>query len=134
MIDAPPTTGIERAAAAVLRVGVLVSVGLILAGVALSLLRHPDYLTDAAALHHLTHPGGAYPPSFSQLWRDLAALRGRAVVTVGLVLLILTPLVRVLASLIAFARERDRLFTALTAVVLATLVVSYFLGRSSGGP
>jgi uncharacterized membrane protein len=55
-----------------------------------------------------------------------AALHGRsrAVIQVGLVLLILTPVARVAFSLFAFVRERDWVYGLVTAIVLAVLLAS----------
>jgi uncharacterized membrane protein len=47
-----------------------------------------------------------------------------AVIQLGLLLLIATPVARVAVSLIAFARERDRAYVAITGVVLAVLLFS----------
>lgn len=59
-----------------------------------------------------------------------SALRGdgRAVIGIGLLLLIATPVLRVAFSLVAFALERDRLYVALTLIVLVILLLS-LLGR-----
>ena len=53
-----------------------------------------------------------------------AALGGdsRGIVQLGLVLLIVTPLARVALTLIAFAAQRDRIFVAITSLVLAILL------------
>ncbi|MBS0655611.1 MAG: DUF1634 domain-containing protein [Verrucomicrobia bacterium] len=50
----------------------------------------------------------------------------KAVITVGLFLLIATPVIRVAASLIAFAVEGDAPFVLITAAVLAILLFSIF--------
>jgi len=44
----------------------------------------------------------------------------------GLLVLIATPVVRVLASVVGFALEGDRLYAAITLAVLAILLVSLF--------
>lgn len=62
--------------------------------------------------------------SFGDLGAGLGALRPLAISQLGLIVLIATPIVRVVASLIAFAMERDRLYVALTGVVLAILLAS----------
>ena len=46
-----------------------------------------------------------------------------ALVNVGLVCLLATPLARVVASVVAYARARDWTFVVLTALVLAELLV-----------
>lgn len=62
--------------------------------------------------------------SFNGLREGLAALRPQAIAQLGLVLLVATPILRVATSLVAFALERDRLYVALTAIVLAILLAS----------
>ena len=48
---------------------------------------------------------------------------------IGLVVLIATPVVRVLVSVIGFALERDRLYVLITATVLIIVLASLFLVR-----
>ncbi len=57
---------------------------------------------------------------------ELAAGIGRgdaaAIVVLGILLLIATPVARVAFAVVAFAIERDRLYVAISVVVLAVLV------------
>jgi uncharacterized membrane protein len=53
-------------------------------------------------------------------------LRPIAIAQVGLLVLIATPVVRVMASVVAFVLERDRLYAAITLGVLALLLGSLF--------
>jgi hypothetical protein len=55
-------------------------------------------------------------------------LRGRALIEIGLLALIATPVARVVFSLAAFARERDRVFVAITLLVLVVLLYSLLCG------
>ena len=66
-------------------------------------------------------------PTLSQVGEGLRTLQPQAVITLGLLLLIATPVVRVLASIIMFALEHDRTYVIITALVLAILLVSIFL-------
>ena len=74
-------------------------------------------------------PGATDPTDFSGLLAGLGALRPIAIAQAGLLVLIATPVIRVGVSLVAFAIERDRLYVALTSVVLALLLVSLVLVR-----
>jgi uncharacterized membrane protein len=60
-----------------------------------------------------------------------AALRGRgdALIQLGLLCLIATPVARVLMSLVAFLRQRDWAYVVITAIVLSVLAYSLFLGN-----
>jgi uncharacterized membrane protein len=51
-----------------------------------------------------------------------------AIVQLGLLVLILTPILRVAMSAVAFVAEKDRLYVALTLVVLGLLLYSLFAG------
>jgi len=66
---------------------------------------------------------------FSGAAAGLAVLRPIAVAQAGLLVLLATPVVRVAVSLVAFGLERDRLYVAITATVLALLLVSIVLVR-----
>ena len=67
--------------------------------------------------------------SFGDLGEGLRALRPQAIAQLGLIVLVATPIIRVMTSLVAFALEGDRLYVLLTAIVLAILLASAFLIR-----
>jgi uncharacterized membrane protein len=48
------------------------------------------------------------------------------IIQLGVLLLIATPVARVAFALVAFAIERDRLYVAVSATVLAVLLFSFF--------
>jgi len=66
---------------------------------------------------------------FGALPAGLAALRPIALGQLGLLVLLATPVVRVAASVLGFALEGDRLYVAITAVVLVVLLASIFFVR-----
>jgi uncharacterized membrane protein len=113
-----------------LRTGVIVSVVFLSAGILLTMARNSNTLLSPEALAPLTHPGAAFPHTLRDVGRELLQLRGRAVMTAGLLFLILTPVARVAASIVAFLLERCWRFVAITAFVLIVLVASFFLGKA----
>ena len=113
-----------------LRFGLVASVSVILAGMAVSFAHHPEYLTSAMETGRLTASGDA-PHSLAGVWTGLLALRGRAVVMLGLLLLICVPVARVLLSLFIFGYRRNRAFLVITAVVSGLLLVSFLVGKVS---
>jgi uncharacterized membrane protein len=64
--------------------------------------------------------------SVSSILRGVARLESPALVQLGLLLLIATPVARVALSLVAFAVQRDRLYVAVTSLVLALLLYGLF--------
>jgi uncharacterized membrane protein len=111
-----------------LRAGVLGSLALIVVGTVLSFVHHPEYFTSPADLSRLVQPGAAFPHSLGDVLEGIRLLHGQAIVTAGLLLLIITPVVRVAVSIFAFIYQSDRVFTFITAVVLSLLVLSFLMG------
>jgi uncharacterized membrane protein len=56
--------------------------------------------------------------------RSTLMLSGRGIIQIGLLILIATPVMRVILSLASFARQRDWLYVGFTALVLALLLFS----------
>ncbi len=114
----------EVAISNVLRGGVLVSAAVILVGVILYYL----------------HPSGgrvlAYPHTLGQVVAGLQVGSPVAILTLGLLILLATPVIRVAVSVGAFALEHDWLYVVITLIVLALLLASILvLGEVFGaGP
>ena len=104
----------------VLRGGVLLSAGLLILGALL-------YAIAALRNGSPAFPS-TYPHSLGGVLAGLAHGDPLAILSLGLLVLLLTPVARVLVSILAFARERDWLYVAITALVLLILVVSFLLG------
>jgi uncharacterized membrane protein len=104
----------------VLIIGILISAVLMTVGFVASLV-----VGWEGSLRGL--PATTLPASdFSAIGRSLRELRPIAFAQAGLLVLIATPVVRVMASVLAFVLERDRLYAAITIAVLAILLVSLF--------
>src|SRR5579884_1290972 len=100
----------------ILQGGVMLSAAVILFGLILFPFRPGGFSTERLL---------AFPETLSGLWAELLVLRPQAVITLGLLLLIATPVLRV--SVVAFALERDRRYVVITLGVLAILSVSIFV-------
>ena len=103
-----------------LRFGVLIAATVVVVGSVLYLAHHAGepanfsvFRGEAAALRSL--------PAVA---RGAFHLNGKSIIQFGLLLLIATPVARVVFSAIGFIIERDYLYVALTLVVLAVLLYS----------
>ena len=112
-----------------LKIGVMTSLAVVVIGTVISFARHPDYVTQPPALRHLTTPGAAFPHTVREMWAGLKEGRGQAIVVLGLLLLIATPVMRVAVSIFGFLYEGDRVYVVITTVVLALLVLSFVIGK-----
>lgn len=111
---APPA--LRRLVSGTLRVGVGVAGVLLAVGTALSVVEGSPRYDRATAF------GTAF--SLRALGGSLASAEPVAFLQLGLIVLVVTPLVRVVISAVEFSAARDRAFTALTLAVLALLVLS----------
>ena len=109
--------------------GVVISVGLIVLGSVVTFVQHPDYLDRSAVLDSLVGPGATFRHEFSALKAGIRQLRGEAIVTVGLLVLMITPVMRVAVSMIAFIQQRDRTYALITLSVLCLLLLSLVVGK-----
>lgn len=103
-----------------LRIGVIVATIVAVIGGVLLLVQRG--LAPASG-----HVFSGEPPelrSVGGILRGAAALHPDAIVQLGLVLLIATPVARVAMSLVAFILQRDRVYVVVTLVVLAVLIFS----------
>ena len=67
----------------------------------------------------------ALPAAYTTLqgiWEGLLAMKSQSWIQLGVIALILTPILRVIFSLIDFLEERDWLYAGITAVVLAIII------------
>ncbi|MHB1508544.1 MAG: DUF1634 domain-containing protein [Acidimicrobiales bacterium] len=119
----------EIAISLVLRIGVSISVVVIAIGLGLMFAHHSGYssFTGSTSYHQLTSSHTSFPHSFGALGRSLAKGQGRGVVVLGVLLLILTPILRVAVGVLSFMYEKDAPMTVVTLYVLAVLIASFFL-------
>lgn len=117
---------VERIMGTLLQSGVIISGLVVLAGGVLYIVRYgrlsvnyEAFVPERASLRSLRAVGN------SALHGD-----GRAFIQWGLLLLVATPVARVLFSIIAFALEKDRLYVALTVIVFVILMYSLLGGAS----
>jgi uncharacterized membrane protein len=110
----------DRIISVVLRGGVLLSAGLLILG---ALLYFARVLWGGAPADPLS-----FPHSLGDVFSGLGHGDPLAILTLGLIVLLLTPVARVIISIFAFAREHDWLYVAITTLVLLILLVSFLLG------
>jgi uncharacterized membrane protein len=130
---APPNatvTRLELAISRILRAGILTSLVLVLTGVIVTLIRHPEFVSSTEALNYLKSEHYRFPTRLGDLFRGVFALQGRSIVLLGVFVLFLTPVVRVATSIVGYILEKDWPFVIITSVVLCLLGASLILGHA----
>jgi len=120
--QAPPESNrlIETVSAWVLRLGVILSVAVMITGMVFTFARHPP------SAGRMSHDPFEYRPRL--IWHGVRHGSGKAIIEIGIYLLLFTPITRVFMSAILFAVQRDRLYALITfLVLLLTLAGLLFL-------
>lgn len=105
----------------VLRIGVLLAGAIILVGLALFVVEGPSG-TEPTSLHAVL-TGGALSVHPGGIARGVTSGDPIAIIQLGVLALILTPMMRVAMTVILFSAQREWLFVAITTTVLAILVL-----------
>lgn len=113
---------IEVMIGSLLRTGVLIAAAVVIIGGSMYAVHHCKDPMQVKTFH------GEAPSLRSPAGVLAAAFQGnaRAIIQLGLLLLVATPVARVVFSAVAFALEGDRLYVGLTLVVLVVLAYSLF--------
>lgn len=107
--------GMERTISLVLRVGVIVSFVLVIIGLVL-----------VSITGDTSYPFGV-PEFWWFIWGD-PFLAPSHILFIGFMVLISTPVLRVIVSILMYLKTRDAMFSAITAAVLMILIMSFMLG------
>ena len=120
-------SGLDRYIGIILRTGMLLSASMVLIGSVLFLTQHglgkPDFHEFRGEPKHMT--------SVRMIVQDAAHGQPLSIIQLGLLLLIVTPIARVVFSVAAFAWERDYLYVGFSLTVLLVLLYS-LLGFKDG--
>jgi uncharacterized membrane protein len=129
----PRVHRVELIISNLLRIGVTSSLAIIVIGTIISFVRHPTYLHSREDYHQMTTPGLAkFPHTIVEVIHGVANAQGQAIVALGLLLLISTPVVRVGVSIFAFVYQHDSKFVVITTIVFLLLLLSFLLGKVEG--
>jgi uncharacterized membrane protein len=116
---------VEQFVGNLLRAGVILAAVVVLAGGIAYLVENRR---DQPSYKQFGKDDRLYLRSLSGIVEDALKPDSRGVIQLGVVLLIATPIARVLFSVFAFALQRDRTYVVVTLIVLAVLLYSLLAG------
>jgi uncharacterized membrane protein len=116
------TISIEDVSSWILRGGVVAAVGMMLIGISVS------FLHNHVQVERMQHSTFDYQPSVILL--GLRQVRGKAIIETGIYLLVLTPIMRVVSSMVLFVvKQRDWLYALITFLVLVLALAGLVMFR-----
>jgi len=118
-------TDIQSLIGKVLRTGMIVSMSIVIFGGIFYVVRHghsiPDYKKFNGIPAFMQHAGSLVVAATN--------FKGQAIIQLGIVLLIATPILRVICSTIGFALEKDYMYVGISLLVLLIIFSSMMGGR-----
>ncbi|SDE38478.1 DUF1634 domain-containing protein [Riemerella columbipharyngis] len=104
-----------------LRIGVLTSVIVVFIGIIIGVFRGDLVINIPEAT--------PTENTFITYYKDLMLGETHAIIETGVLLMLFTPIMRIVFAAIAFYKEKDKLYTFLSLVVLAVIILSFSLGK-----
>ena len=111
----------------VLRLGVIASVSIVIFGGIVYICRHGHEVASHAQFVGV--PGFV---KINGIIGGILTFRGRAIIQAGIILLIATPILRVLFSAISFMLEKDYMYVCISLLVLCIIFFSLVNGHAGG--
>jgi len=109
----------------VLRIGVIVSISVVFVGGVIYIYRHGGAVPNYSKFNGV--------PNFVQLHgiiNGIINLRGRSIIQAGIILLIATPILRIVFSTVSFVLEKDYLYVGISLLVLLIIIISSISGHA----
>jgi uncharacterized membrane protein len=111
---------IEKIMGNLLRYGVILSAIIVIIGAVIYLFQHgnalPNYNEFAGEPKGITE--------VKKVWKTAFDGRGRSIIQLGLLVLIATPIARIIFSIIGYIFEKDYLYIIITIIVLSVILFS----------
>jgi uncharacterized membrane protein len=111
----------------VLRSGTVVSISVVFLGGMLYLYRHghavANYKTFVGIPKFVRH--------FPEIIYGVLNIKGQAIIQTGIILLIATPILRVICSAIGFVLEKDYMYVGISILVLFIIFMSMLSGHAA---
>ncbi|MCL1868032.1 MAG: DUF1634 domain-containing protein [Paludibacter sp.] len=112
-----------------LRAGVIAAMTLTVVGGVIYLFQHHGITIAIAQNSNAAFTGTAtYLRELSTIIPRIAQFDGAAIIQLGVIVLIATPVLRVVMSLISFVIEKDKLYIAISAIVLIVILGNMIFG------
>jgi uncharacterized membrane protein len=118
-------TDMQLLLAQVLRAGTIISISIVFIGGVFYLYRHGHTIADYS--HFKGIP--AFVQHADSLFSSAFDLKGQAIIQLGIILLIATPILRVIFSTIGFVFEKDYMYTGISVLVLLIIFASMLSGH-----
>lgn len=110
---------IQEVISTILLIGIVLSASFVLIGGSILLIKNGDDAMNRASMY--IKP---YPVSAKNLWHDAKSFNTLGIIEIGIIMLVLTQLLRIALLIFYYIKERDHWFTAFTTYIILMLSAS----------
>lgn len=103
-----------------LRAGVIISMTIVFIGGIIFLIHHQGVIVD----YKVFKPEISEFSSIAAIFNGVGTLRGDAIVQFGILMLIFTPIARIIFAIFSFFLERDYLYVLIGFIILTIIIIS----------
>ena len=103
-----------------LRAGVIISMSIVLIGGVIFLIHNKGVITD----YKVFKPELSKFSSIGGIFKGLSSFHGDAIVQFGILMLIFTPIARIIFAIFSFLIEKDYLYVLIGFIILAIITIS----------
>ncbi|WP_421946188.1 DUF1634 domain-containing protein [Pedobacter sp.] len=103
-----------------LRAGVIISMSIVLVGGVIFLIHNNGAITD----YKVFTPELSKFSSITEIFAGLLTMQGDAIVQFGVLMLIFTPIARIIFAIFSFSLEKDYLYVLIGFIILAIIAIS----------
>ncbi|WP_131538668.1 DUF1634 domain-containing protein [Pedobacter nototheniae] len=103
-----------------LRAGVIISMSIVLVGGVIYLIHNKGAITD----YKVFKPELSNFSTIAAIFKGVLTFHGDAIVQFGILMLIFTPIARIVFALFSFLIERDYLYVLIGLIILAIITIS----------
>ncbi|RDC57493.1 DUF1634 domain-containing protein [Pedobacter chinensis] len=103
-----------------LRAGVIISMGIVLIGGIIFLIHNKGVITD----YKVFRPELSKFSSIAAIFKGVSTFHGDAIVQFGILMLIFTPIARIVFAIFSFLIEKDYLYVIIGFIILAIITIS----------
>jgi len=103
-----------------LRAGVIISMTIVFIGGIIFLIHHKGVIVD----YKVFKPEISEFSSIAAIFNGVGTLRGDAIVQFGILMLIFTPIARIIFAIFSFFLERDYLYVLIGFIILTIIIIS----------
>jgi uncharacterized membrane protein len=119
-------TDIQLLIGQVLRAGMVISISVVFIGGVFYLYRHGHTVADYSVFKGIP----PFVQHASGILSGIINFKGQAIIQFGIILLIATPVLRIIFSAIGFMLEKDYMYVGISIIVLGIIFISMLNGHA----